>query len=190
MWFKNKYEKAFASKDATHQLIYGNRAQTASVLGNADFLKAWFASDHFDSVTYIIGKEALDGDIPSIKQMIWLGDQVYQNAGNVTRNATEKRSLQIQASKERIRFCELAISKGLKDRAYQAMGSYYRLYALLGAKSGSAFSREINDIVDGIIRNARIYLACRNPDPEYIKEVKDALAHYSELAELYGEGRQ
>ena len=29
MWFKSKYERAFATNDATYQLIYGDRAQTA-----------------------------------------------------------------------------------------------------------------------------------------------------------------
>jgi hypothetical protein len=190
MWFKSKFEKAFATKDATYQLIYGDRAQTANVLGNEDFIRAWFASDHLNRVTTIIGNEALAGDIPSIKQMIWLGEQVYQNVPNTTQNAADRVKLQIEASKERIRFCELAISKGLEDRSYQAMGSYARLYALVGAQPGSAFSKEIGDILDGIIRNAKIYLASPKADPEYVQDVRDALSHYSEVAELHGAFRQ
>jgi hypothetical protein len=186
MWFKSKYERAFATNDATYQLIYGDRAQTANVLGNPDFIKAWFASDHFNRVTTIIGNEALAGDIPSIKQMIWLGDQVYQNVPNMTQDAAERAQLQIEASKERIRFCELAISKGLDDRSYQAMGSYARLYALVGAQTGSASSTEIGDILAGIIRNAKIYLASPKADPDYVQEVRDALAHYSEKADFHG----
>ncbi|MBJ6987284.1 hypothetical protein [Devosia sp. MC521] len=185
MWIKNKYEKAFATKDGTHQLIYGNRTEIANVLGDDKFLKAWFASDHFDSVASVIGTEALRGDIPSIKQMIWLNEQVYQNAPNVTRSEAEKVSLQVHASKERIRFCEMAIAKGLDDRSYQAMGSYHNLYVLLGGQPGSAFSKGVTEAVEGIIRHAKIYLGSKNADPEYLDDVREALAYYSNISALH-----
>ena len=177
---KPDYEAIFVSDDATQKLIYGDRAKTSKVLGDEAFVASWLASRHMSRVSNLIRREALKGDIPSIKQMIWLGDFIYRDSASMP-DATTRTAYQKSVLQERILFCEKAISLGMPEKSYQAMMSCANLYALVES-SVDVTDEIIQSTLSGIIRNAKLFLSIGVDDPGLIEDANNALAKFEPLA--------
>ncbi|XBS68129.1 hypothetical protein ABK905_14835 [Acerihabitans sp. KWT182] len=184
--FKGKpnYEQLFSSASDIHQHIYGNKTRTADILGNEEFIEAWLASKHISLVTSVIKQEALKGDIPSLKQMIWLNDIYYNNADNLTENKSQQQKIKIDSLKDRILFCERAIALGLTDQSYYAMTSCAKLYALLAPRQTDLADETTKNALNGIVNHARRFIASGYDDPELIDDAKRLLAQFAPIAAL------
>jgi len=174
---KPNYESIFASPEDTKKLIYGGRRKTADVLGNQDFIDAWLSSRHQKQVTSLIRIEALNGDIPSIKQMIWLGDIFYRDMANIP-DATKRTQLQTFALAERIVFCEKAIGLGMTEKSYPAMMSCANLYHLSSKSFTDDASRKA---ISGAVRHAKLFLTLDCDDSGMIDDAKLVLRDFGPL---------
>ncbi|RZN98123.1 hypothetical protein EKG40_31430 [Pseudomonas moorei] len=183
-FFKVNYEKFFSSADETHRYIYGDRSRTAEILGNEKFIEAWLSSRNVAVVSTVIRDEALNGDIPSLKQMIWVSDLYFRDAENLTKNTTEQLNLKTAFLQDRIMFCEKAISLGLIDHAYHAMVSCANLYAILAPKQNNITDASTRSALNGIIKYARHFIESGYDDPELISDAKELLKQYVPIAQL------
>lgn len=76
---KKDYEIIFKNPKAVSQLLYSDRTKTSKILGDEEFINAWLSSEIQQEVYLLIRQEAIDGDVPSLKQMVWYLDMMYQN---------------------------------------------------------------------------------------------------------------
>ena len=180
---KQDYSSIFSSPTATYELIYGDRSKTSGVLGNQAFIDAWLSSPNMVRVSSIIRKEAISGDIPSVKQMIWLSELYYRDSARIS-DATARSAIQKSALTERIIFCEKAIALGMKDRAYQAMVSCSNLYSLLEAGGAPIGDQEAREALNGIVRNSKLFLESGYNDPELTEDAESLLKHFEPLARI------
>lgn len=180
---KPNYEAVFASPEETRQLIYGDKSKTADVLGNQDFINAWLSSRNMPQISALIRSEALKGDVPSIKQMIWLADIYYGNSKNIP-DAQQRIAIQKSALSERILFCEKAIGLGMAEKSYPAMISCANLYSLLESGGASVTDSATREALNGAVRNASLFLSSGYADPDLIQDAKDVLAQFAPLAKI------
>ena len=181
---KVDYAKIFSSADGTYRHIYGDKSKTVEILGDEVFIEAWLSSRNVAVVTEVIRNEALKGDIPSLKQMIWVSDIYFRDAENLTRDKNEQISLKVAFLKDRIIFCEKAISLGLKDQAYSAMVSCANLYAILAPQQKNITDTSTRSALNGIVKHARQFIESGYGDPELIGDAKKLLSQYAPVAKL------
>lgn len=184
--FKNKvnYEKIFSSAEETYRHIYRDRSKTVEILGDESFIDAWLSNRNVAVVTTVIRNEALKGDIPSVKQMIWLTDLYFRDAENLTSDKAEQIKLKVAFLKDRIMFCEKAISLGLKDQAYSAMISCANLYAIIAPQQKNMTDVSTRDALNGIVNHARQFIDSGYGDAEFIGDAKELLKQYAPIAQL------
>lgn len=179
---KTDFEKIFSSSDETYKYIYGDRSKTAGVLGDNKFIKAWINSEKIESVSSVIRKEALKGDIPSLKQMIWLADLYFNNSENLTRDKAQQMRIKVESLEDRIMLCEKAMNLGLKDQSYYAMASCVNLYSILAPQQKNVTDERTRKSLDGIVKYAKLFIDSGNNDPELISDAREILKHYAPLA--------
>ena len=75
---KKNYSKICQDPKAVGNLLYADRRKTSEILGDEDFISAWLGSDKQREITLVIRKEAIAGDVPSLKQMAWLLGNMQQ----------------------------------------------------------------------------------------------------------------
>ncbi len=176
------YEKIFSSHEEIHKFIYGNRSKTSTILGDDDFIKAWLSSQNTGQVTSIIQKEALNGDIPSLKQMIWLSHISFEDAPNVFKDQNQLLKMRTTYLQDRIKYCQKAIDCGLKEQSYYAMTSSVELYNLYSsAPIDNPFGRLA---LLGIVNYAQMFLKSGTNETDLIQDTKDALEHFKPMAEI------
>jgi hypothetical protein len=124
------FENIFADSSKIHKFIYGDRARTSTILGEKGFINAWLSSKNSWHVTTVIADEALKGDVPSLKQMIWLCEIYFNDVENIAMDSSKRLLLKTNYMQDRVVFCQKAIERGLKDQSYYAMASSVRLYIL------------------------------------------------------------
>jgi len=179
------YEALFSSRKDTHRYIYGDRKKTVEILGGEDFIEAWLDSKHTGQVSAIISQEAMAGDVPSLKQMIWLCDLCYNDAENITRDRAEQTKRKKHFMQERISFCQKAIELGLMEHSYTAMASCAKIVQLNDSLDDAA----TRDALRGAVRYAKMFLESRNTDPGLIEDAKGVLERYGRMDELFGATR-
>jgi hypothetical protein len=186
MFFSRKpnYDKIFSSPSSTFEYLYSDRSKSASIMGDNDFLNAWQESANVGQVTGVIRSEALKGDLPSIKQMIWVCDLYYQNSDSFTSDPKESYKMKLHFLKERILFAEKAVSLGLRDRSYQAMMSSVTLYRLLASQNTAPTDVETRTALNGIITNATLYLSLNEDDPDMNEDAKNVIEEYGKFSQL------
>ncbi|MBV5350021.1 hypothetical protein JZU71_02355 [bacterium] len=186
MFFSRKpdYQKIFSSPSSTFEYLYSDRSKTASIMGDNAFIDAWLESTNVGQVTSVIRSEALKGDIPSIKQMIWVCELYYQNADTFTSDPKERIKMKVHFLKERVLFSEKAVSLGLRDRSYQAMISNVNLYRLLADQNTALTDVETRTALNGIITNATLYLSLNEDDAGMNEDAKNVLDEYGKFAQL------
>ena len=180
---KPNYEKIFSSTNETHRYIYGNKSRAVDILGDKAFIDAWLSSCNVAAVTAVIRNEALKGDIPSLKQMIWVTNLYFRDVDNITNDKTEQFNLKVAFLKDRIMFCEKAISLGLKDQAYIAMVSSANLYAIIAPQKNTT-DTSTRDALNGIVNHARAFISAGHDDVELIRDAQELLRQYAPIAQL------
>ncbi len=175
------YERMFSSATETHQHIYGERSKTAEIFGSEEFIKAWLNSGSVNNVTAVIRSEALNGDIASIKQMIWVYNLYFRDVGNLPLDKDQQTELKKKYLKERIIFCEKAIALGLKDKSYAAMVSSANLYSILMSDK-TVTEENTRNALNGIVKYAKLFIESGNDDPEMIGDAENLLEQYAGIA--------
>ena len=182
---KPDFDKLFSSQSEIRNYIYKDRSKTSTILGDDEFINAWLSSKNVGQVTAVINDEALKGDVPSIKQMIWLCDIYFEDAEKNARDGRELLAIKTQYMKDRVMFCQKAIDRGLKDQSYYAMTSSARLFNLRSALPNSENDPITRDALMGIIKYAKLFIESGSHERDLIADAKGALEHYSPLAALW-----
>lgn len=180
---KPDYSAIFSSPSATYELIYGDSSKTSEILGDQSFIDAWLSSPQMPRISTLIRQEAIKGDVPSIKQMVWLAEIYYQDSAQIS-DASKRLVIQVSALKERIMFCEKSIDLGMKDWSYKAMVSSKNLYSLLESSGAPASDKTTRDALNGIVKYSKLFLESGCNDPELIEDAKNLLEHFGPLAKL------
>jgi len=183
---KPNYEEIFASQEKTRSFIYADRAKTSSILGDNSFIEAWLDSRNVGQVTAVIEHEAMQGDIPSLKQMIWVSDLYFEDATNNFKDKGQLLEMQTMYLQDRIKYCSKAIEFGLKDQSYYALVSSVKLYSLYGNIPLSNQNSAAPKALENIIKFAEILIKSGINEPELIQDAKNAIAHYGPMAKLLG----
>jgi hypothetical protein len=175
------FETIFSSQSETWKYIYGDRAKTSSVLGDQGFIKAWLASKSFPQVTAVIGEEALKGDIPSLKQMIWFCNIAFEDVDNRTRDNNLRLQMKTGFLQERVMYCQKAIEQG-EDQSYYAMTSSARLFLL---RANLPIDDPITlEALGNIVKYAKLLIASDCDQRELVEDAKRALEYYGPQAKL------
>lgn len=127
---KKDYKKVCQDPGAVFNLLYADRAKTSEILGDNDFNRAWLDSEKQREITMIIRKEAIGGDVPSLKQMVWHLGNMYQEISSARIEKTQKLQAIIGILEERVKYCNQLIKKG-NEQHYYAMSSLHNIYKAL-----------------------------------------------------------
>ena len=68
---RRDYNRICLDPNLVFETLYSDRRKTSEILGDESFVRAWLESDKQREITMLIRKEARNGDIPSLKQMVW-----------------------------------------------------------------------------------------------------------------------
>jgi hypothetical protein len=178
---KPNYEAIFSSQSEIRKFIYGDRAKTSAVLGDRGFMKAWLGSKSFPQVTALIGEEASKGDIPSLKQMIWLCNFGFEEVDNRTRDTNLRLQMKTGFLQERVMYCQKAIEHGM-DQSYYAMASSAKLYLL---RSNLPIDDPITlEALANIVKYAKHFIAYGSGERELVEDANGALEYYGPIAKL------
>ncbi|MEP7349836.1 MAG: hypothetical protein ABI668_07780 [Sphingorhabdus sp.] len=183
---KPDFEKIFSSQSEIYKYIYGDRGRTSAILGDNSFIDAWLSSRNIGNVTSVINDKALEGDIPSLKQMIWLCEAHFGDVENRTNDANQALMLKTKYMQDRVMFCQRAIECGLIEQSYYAMTSSAKLYLLRSNIPGSIDDQITRSALAGIIKYANIFIKSGNQDKELIDDAKSAIEHYGPLGKILG----
>ncbi|OLP54864.1 hypothetical protein BJF92_13725 [Rhizobium rhizosphaerae] len=181
---KPNYDKIFSSTSSIFDHLYSDRSKTASILADKDFLDAWLESAHVGQITGVIRGEAVKGDLPSIKQMIWVTDLYFQNADSFSSNPDERKKMKTHFLQERVLFAEKAVSLGLRDRSYQAMVASVNLYRLISSPSSKPTDVDIRTALNGIITNANTYLSLKDDDEGMNEDARNVLEEFGKYVDI------
>lgn len=187
---KTDFEKIFSSSEETYKYIYGDRSKTVGILGNDKFIKAWINSEKIESVSAVIRREALKGDVPSLKQMIWLADLYFQNSENLSQDKSQQMRIKLESLEDRIMLCEKAINLGLKDHSYYAMVSCVNLYSILAPQQKTVTDERTRRALDGIVKHAKLFIGSGYNDPQLMSDARDVLNQYALLAQAMSSLKQ
>ena len=127
----NHYKNACSNPRSVYDLLYKDRTKTAEILGDEAFISAWLDSEKQQEITLIIRKEAMGGDVPSLKQMVWLLGNMQQEISAANIDKKQKSLALCGVLSERVSHCNSLISKGLLGNHYQAMVSSHHLYKVI-----------------------------------------------------------
>jgi hypothetical protein len=155
------------------------------VLGDEDFIHSWLSHKNTAEVTAVITGEAMKGDIPSLKQMIWLCELYFNNAEEITRDANKLLQLKTTYMQERVKYCQKAIECGLESQSYYAMTSSAKLYLLRWKLPNSMNDPIVRKALADIIKYAKLFIASDSDEHELIEDAKTALEHYGLLAAVF-----
>lgn len=180
-FFKKKvsYEEIFSDIAKTYKYIYQDPSKTSKILGDEEFIKAWLTSPMCQNVTMVIRSQASKGDIPSIKQMIWVAELLYNAVDGQPISNKEAFDQKVYLLKERIKFCDKAIELGL-NQCYYAMVSCERLYSILpdSEKKLDNMSDEAKYALNGIVDHAGQVLLLKGEDPGLHDDANTLLKKY------------
>ena len=184
MFFKKKinYNKEFESRDSIFSFLYGDRSRTATILGDENFLAAWHASPNASLIEGVMKAEAEKGDLPSIKQMIWLYNIYFQNARDLSSDTSTVKKIQIKSLEDRAKFCLMAVELGERQASYQAMRSYQNLYSIYMSSGMVLDDLKVKVAILGICSFAEQFLDSGYGDEELIQDAKDALKEHRVMA--------
>ncbi|HCF59676.1 MAG TPA: hypothetical protein DFS52_16985 [Myxococcales bacterium] len=165
---KPNYRKIFSSPIDTHKYLYSERSKTAELLGDESFIEAWLESENRWAVMKVILAEAAKGDIPSIKQMIWYFDVLFQSPSTSEEG-------KVMALQTRIELCEAAVTMGLKEFSYKAMVSCSNLFSIAVQGQTPPSDQMAKQAINGAIRHANLFLKSGYEDPELINDARQIL---------------
>ena len=124
---KKDYEIIFKNPKAVYQLLFSDRTKTSKILGDEEFINAWLSSEIQQEVYLLIRQEAIDGDVPSLKQMVWYLDMMYQNILSIQMDDRQKFRDIVSVLGDRLFFCNQLTAKGIPQH-YYAMITLHNLH--------------------------------------------------------------
>lgn len=167
---RKNYSHICSNPNQVYELLYGDRHETAKILGDEAFIDAWLDSDKQQEITMLIRKEAVNGDVPSLKQMIWLLGIMYEDILQSNLGEKEKSQALIGQLEERISFCNQLISKGVPQH-YYAMISSHRLYKILYSLKGSSNLIKARNTLNEIVQHAEAVIKMGKDHPDFDGEL-------------------
>jgi hypothetical protein len=153
----SKYCKILQYPDKVFHLLYSDRTKTAEILGEKDFINAWLESKKQIEITNIIRKEARNGDIPSLKQMVWFLRIVYEQIPR-PKNSSD-------LLRERILYNNILVSKGLLSHHYGAMCSSHSLFYELERKKANFTERQ--ELINAMLQHAQEVIKLGKDHPSF-----------------------
>lgn len=127
---KRDYNKICRQPDAVYRVLYADRSKTSQILGDENFIRAWLDSEKQLEITRILRNEAVGGDVPSLKQMVWYLGKMHADISSARIDEKTKAKALVNCLKERISFCNQLTSLG-EPQHYPAMMSSFHLYETL-----------------------------------------------------------
>lgn len=186
---KKDYRKVCQDPKSVFDLLYTDRAKTSEILGDQDFINAWLDSEQQKEITMVIRKEAIGGDVPSLKQMVWLLGTIYQEVSSAQIGKTQKLEALIGILGERLNFCNQLIAKGVPQH-YYAMISAHNLYKALHELSKSGTLAKTRDTLNEMVSHAQavIRMGKNHPafdgDAGFIADAENILREGEDLRKL------
>ena len=183
---RKDYRKICSNPDLVRKILYSDRRETAKILGDESFINAWLDSDSQHEITMLIRKEAMDGDIPSLKQMVWFLGYLYDDLVNSGLDKNRKSQFLIGQLEERIYFCNQLTLKGF-SQSYYAMISCYRLYKVLYELKEPGNIAKTRDTLNEMVRHAEAVIRMGKDHPDFdgdagfIQDAKNMLSEGKDL---------
>jgi len=163
---KRNYKKVCQDPQAVFNLLYADRAKTSEILGDEDFVSAWLDSEKQREITMAIRKEAIGGDVPSLKQMVWLLGNMEQEISSARIDNKQKLEALIGIFGERAGFCNQLISKGVPEH-YRAMISLQKLYKALYELSKAGTLEKTRDTLNEMVEHAQAVMKMGKNHPTF-----------------------
>ncbi len=151
---KTDYEKICEDPSSVFKLLYGDRAKTSEILDDGDFISAWMNSGKQRDITLVIRREAIAGDVPSLKQMVWFLEKMYQEISSASIEKKRKLETLIAILGERVGHCNRLIANGIPYH-YQAMVSSHNLYRALSELGKPGTIEKTRDTLNAIVEHAQ-----------------------------------
>lgn len=187
---KKDYKKICKSPEDVYHLLYSDRRKTSEILGNDEFISAWLDGDKQREISMIIRKEAIAGDIPSLKQMVWLLGIMHQEVSGARMAKEQKLTAVAGILEERIKFCNSLIDQGLVQQHYYAMISCHNLYRALYDQNESGTIQKTRDVLNEMVEHAQAIIRMGKDHPAIdgdegiIEDAKNILLEGSDLRKL------
>ena len=163
---KKDYNKICQDPNAVYNLLYADRAKTSEILGDTGFIDAWLGSDKQREITLVIRKEAIGGDVPSLKQMVWHLDNMYQEVSSARIAKNHKLEAFVEILGERINYCNQLIARGVPQH-YTAMVSLHKLYKALYEMSKPGSLEKSRDTLNEMFRHAQAVINMGKNHPTF-----------------------
>lgn len=186
---KNKYKKICQDPNAVASLLYADRKKTSEILGDEDFITAWLGSDRQQEITLIIKKEADAGDVPSLKQMVWLLGNMHQEISAAKIPKDQKLAALVGVLSERVKFCNKLISKGIPQN-YYAMISLHHMYSAQREMNTTGNLQKTRDTLNEMVFHAQAVIRMGKDHPAFdgdvgfINDAKTILREGEDLRKL------
>ena len=163
---KKNYTKICQDPKAVANLLYADRRITSESLGDEDFISAWLGSDKQREITLVIRKEAIAGDVPSLKQMVWLLGNMQQEISAAGIPKEQKLELLVGILSERVDFCNKLISRGVPQH-YYAMISLHHLYSALREMNKTGTLQKTRDTLNEMVAHAQAVIDMGKDHPSF-----------------------
>lgn len=181
-FLKNKrdYRKICQDPKAVYNLLYSDRSKTSEILDDGEFIDAWLNGDKQREITMIIRKEAINGDMPSLKQMVWFLGTLYQEISVAGIEKNEKLTALIGLLTERITYCKKLIALG-DPQHYYAMVSSFNLFKAMYARNEPGNLDKVRDVLNETVEfaNSVITMGINHPafggDAGIVKDAENVL---------------
>lgn len=163
---KNNYKNICQDPKAVFNLLYANRSKTSDILGDDDFITAWLDGEKQQEITMIIRKEAIGGDVPSLKQMVWFLGMMHQEVSSAGIEKQQKLEAIIGILGERISYCNKLTSIG-NPQHYYAMVSLHNLYKALHELNRPGMLVKTRDTLNEMVEHAQAVIKMGKDHPSF-----------------------
>lgn len=186
---KKNYKKICQDPKAVFSLLYTDRTKTSEILGDTEFIDAWLGSEKQREITLVIRKEAIGGDVPSLKQMVWQLGNMYQEVSSARTAKNQKLEAFVEILGERITYCNQLIARGVPQH-YYAMVSLHNLYKALHELSKPGTLEKTRDTLNEMVKHAQavVKMGKNHPtfdgDAGFISDAKNILREGLDLRKL------
>ncbi|MCX7567141.1 hypothetical protein OS189_12380 [Sulfitobacter sp. F26169L] len=163
---KNDYQKICQDPKAVYNLLYANRTKTSDILGDGDFISAWLDGEKQQEITMIIRREAINGDVPSLKQMVWFLGIMHQEITAASIEKQQKLEATIGILGERVNYCNQLTSKG-NPQHYYAMVSLQNLYKAMRELNKPGTLVKTRDTLNEMVEHAQAVIKMGKNHPAF-----------------------
>lgn len=156
---KIDYEKVFSDETEIFNFIYNDRNKSEGILDSKPFMEAWISSRNTGTVATVIAEEALKGDVPSLKKMIWITEIYYNRAEQLYKEATKLIAMKTYYLQNKVIYLGKLIECGHEDQSFNAMMASFELYKLRFDQPNTLKDQIIIGAIVGVVEYAKRVLA-------------------------------